>query len=407
MSFKEIIYKIAPWLVNKCSDGTYLWKWEGNCPDTTTTTTELPTTTTTTTPHGNFSGFIVGSEETCGNIDGTRPSIAIDKNNNIYCIFDRGTSNTIYLAYKWKGSWKSREFAVGEKNGDYDAARLYMPHIEIVNDRAWISTKFGCKEWGSMLGQGLWIVDNLASNKDFEPSKFVWVKSSDLHKGNANVVTSDSEPDYCYMIGTNGLFAKFSHNGDLINKGQIKIGNSGEKIRALSTRSGIKHLAMGGYSADSSSYQNTKRNASPVVWAAYATYPNQGSDMEHPGIGIDTSNENVSYISACYRGVTINIWNGQHMVFPSTDLKIIDSNGNMGGVDRFGPQWSPRIGGGSYLTWVNSKKIKMTLVNSDGTSSQNFDICQGTSPSIATDNEGNIHLMYSNNGIKYRKITPK
>jgi hypothetical protein len=177
-----------------------------------------------------------------------------------------------------------------------------------------------------------------------------------------------------------------------------------------------------------------KRQLKAVVFGDYSVYPMQGSDMAHPACGIDRTNPQICYISAPYKpvsmarklmtmvqnvfvrdtaraniktGVAINIWNGIKMRFSSSAMKMVDINGDMGGVDRFGPQWAPRVGGGSYLTWVNNGWVRIALIKKNGAVKVIQDICHGSSPSICTDDSGDVHLIYTFAGTKYRKLTPK
>lgn len=403
---------ISSFLKKKCWDGTEVWRWlSGPERPAVWTQEELDGLDLIEGPRA-FSGFNIGTEELCGTFNGTRPSIAVANNGNLYIVIDKGSSNIIVAFTRINGNWQEMTFAQGSRGGTYDASRLYMPHIEIGGDgRAWISCKFGCAEYGKMLGQGLWLIENMST---FVPKWFRWVRASDTHKGNGNVATDPADPKHAYMICSEGKWAYYDDAGNIVSKGSINLGKSGEKLRGLIAPSkdgtiGLLHAAMGGYSAQSSSYQNKGRgNVSPVVWAAYSTYPEQGSDMNHPAIGIDWTNTNICYISAMYDGVSINVWRNGKLIYPSNGLRIIDSHGNMGpGVDRFGPQWTPRPLGGSYVTWVNSGRIKIAFVNKKGVVAPAVDICAGSSPSMCTGKDGKIHLAYVHGGMRYRELTPK
>ena len=176
-------------LKKECWDGSQTWLWS-DCPPKTPIVEEppmntpdpvVPTTPTDpvvpTDPVADvqaFKGFDIGIQETCGAYSGTRPSVSVGSNGSICMITDQGTSNTLWYFTKIAGKWTSGIFAKGEKGGKYNASRLYMPHIEIDSKgRAWISTKFGCKEYGTMLGQGLWMIGDISK---FIPTMFRWVK---------------------------------------------------------------------------------------------------------------------------------------------------------------------------------------------------------------------------------------
>lgn len=416
-------------LKKTCIDGSQIWVWE-TCsqpaPIPEPTPDPLPGPDTpeedpspipplspipgqdTPTGVAKFIGFNIGAEEVCGVFNGSRPSIAVTSNGTPCIVIDKGTDDVIQSFNKVNGSWKERELAHGSKGGKYDASRLYMPHVEIdESDRVWVSCKFGCAEYGKMLGQGLWLINDLNT---FEPSKFSWITASETHKGNGNVAIDRGRIDMARMLATTGKWLLLNSNMDRIQHGTLPIGESGEKLRGLiSPRfnlTGIIHLVSGGYSRQSSSYINDTMTKS-IVWANYAQYPEQGNDMAHPGIGIDVTNPNICYISAPYKGVSINVWNNGALMYSPAALKIIDSKGSMGGPDRFGPQWAPNISGGAFLTWVNNKRIKIVKVSKKGKVGAIMDICAGVSPSMCMGKDGTIHLAYVNGGMRYRKLTLK
>lgn len=398
-----------------CWDGSNIWFYE-SCPPVTPVEpppiieppiTNPPATNLPDAIETAFTGFNIGQQEFCGQFSGTRPSVAVAPNGEIYMIVDQGTSSALWYFTKISGIWKSGLFAKGTKGGQYDASRLYMPHIEIdKKGRAWVSTKFGCKEYGKMLGQGLWMIENANT---FEPKMFRWVKERETHKGNGNVMLDLTDVDNAWMVATQGKMAYFDKFGNLLKLASLGLGDSGEKVRGLISRtSSIKHAVMGGFSGQSSSYTNSNRTGKAIVWADYKTYPEQGNDMAHPGIGIDWVDPNRSYISADYNGIVINVWNGSAFTYPTNSLKVLDSKGNMGaGVDRFGPQWTPKVGGGAFVTWCNGRRIKIAHVKKNGKVPTIMDICDGASPSMCTGEDGTIHLVYNLSGMKYRKLTIK
>lgn len=354
----------------------------------------------------------VGPEEVCGSVIGMRPSIAVDSSLQPHIITDIGSSSSLYIYHRINGQWSEELFAKGTPGGQYNASRLYMPHIEIDSkDRAWISCKFGCKEWGTMLGQGLWLVGNLKSNPNL--IWFRWVTSSETHKGNGNVSIDPFEPDHGVVLATKGRWVKINDNRTLVASGNLNSGDSGEKIRFLiSPRAGqvgVWHTVMGGYVKQSSSYQNSLRSpAIPVVWASYSAYPEQESDFKHPGLGIDLANPAACYMGVYYNpGLVINIWTGNGpyngMIFDPNNLPVVDPAATR--VDRFGPQFTPVVGGGAFVAWSRGGRVKLRYIDLTGAMGPELDICAGKNPSMCTDRNGNIHLAYINNGMRYRLLT--
>jgi hypothetical protein len=358
----------------------------------------------------------IEEEITIGSTSGmSRPSIAVDSKNQSHIVTNKDDSKGIYIYHQINGKWSESKFA--SPGGNYDAGRMYMPHIEIDSkDRAWISCKFGAKEWGSMLGQGLWVVSNVAKNPS-SPA-FRWIKESETHKGNGNIGLDTNSPDEGIMMGSLGNWAKFKFVNGKIEKtdsGNMNAGSSGEKIRfeisPRSKQSGVWHTVFNGWSQQASSYQNSIGAAngdSPIVWASHSTYPEQGSDFSHPSIGIDFKKPQVAYIASGFSNdVFVNIWDGSKMLYSSNNLLTVDTNTaqNGNGELRYAPQWAPAKGGGTFLCWTGGgNKIRLRYIDSSGFMGVVKEIGSGSNCAIATDDNGNIHMTYVNGVMKYRKI---
>jgi hypothetical protein len=324
-------------------------------------------------------------------------------------VADLGTDNKLYAFHKINGVWSGALFAQGSRGGKYDASRIFLPHIEIdAQNRGWISCKMGTKDYGTMYGEGLWLFENM-STAPVEK----WFQFLQIHKGNGNVSIDPARPGECVMMAANGLWARINSDGQIVEQGQMPLGHSGEKIRFLIAPSldgspGIWHTAMGGWRAQSSSYVNSSMAAS-IVWAYHGRYRIQETDVVHPAVGIDLKNPYVCYISSVYEeGVVINVWNGQNMLWSDRDLPVLDPAGDTG-INRLGPQWTPTGDGGSLICWTRGNSIMMRHVKSDGTiepalNAEPIAVCIGSKASMCTDSLGDIHMVYDNGGIKYRKL---
>ena len=363
-----------------------------------------------TTPASGHQIAKIGSEETCGSFGGDRPSIAVDSLDQPHAVVDRGSGNILYIYHKIGGQWSESLFAKGTAGGTYDASRLYMPHMEIdKKNRAWITCKFGCKDYGKMMGQGLWMLSSVSTT----PSQS-WFQHLTIHKGNGNVSLDPYRPNECTVLASDGLWERISDKGSKIASGQMSISGTGEKIRFLiSPRAGqvgVWHAAMNGWQPSPSAYQNSVRDAAgkeQIVWASYSKYPEQGIDMFHPAIGIDLVDPEVCYISAVFSvGPVINVWDGEKLIWGPSSLPVLESGGSAG-IDRFGPQWAPTRDGGAYVSWTKDGRIKMRHVNSNGSMGEIVDVCAGRAAAICTDSAGHLHLIYDNGGMRYRKITLK
>jgi hypothetical protein len=359
---------------------------------------------------------VIGPEEFVSDSNMEHPSVATDSKAQPHMVGDFGVGNSFMKYHRVKGKWSGGVFATGQRGGRYDASRLYIGQIEIDRfDRAWISCKFGVKEYGDMYGQGLWLfkdVDQTAWPAE-QFFRFVCV-----YKGMGLISTDAKYPNEGVMLGTFGNWEKISHYGQTLGKGSFGIGHGGEKIRfriasyaprfstSGSYPDGIWHNAMNGFSGSPSQYQNSlRKNAGygPVPWAAYGAYPRMSDDYCHPGIGIDLVNPKICYIGSVFsRGLVVNIWNGERMLFNPYSLKTIDYEADFEG--RLGAQFAPALSGGTFVFWSADNVIKMCFLTSSGYSSPHRIVTAGRSPGVTTDRYGNIHLVYYNGGIRYRKI---
>jgi len=325
-------------------------------------------------------------EESIAPIGGDRSSVAIGPDGKVVVVWDKGTGNTIWTATRDGMGWQWREFAKGEKGGTYDAGRLFLPCVGIDSlGRLWVSAKLGVKEWGSMGGQGLWC-----------PNRFILVHikggGDAKDRGNGNVCVVD---DAGTFIGSDGNYERYAVDGTRIDKGQWKIGSSGEKIRAVA-ENGIYHLAINGCRGQQATYMNSTMTK-PVTWADYATYPEMGGDTVHPSICVDGD---VAYIASQYaKGIFLNVWDGKRMLYSPTNLLLVAAGGYTG-AERLGPSMCKARDGGVWIAYCKGKRIKLRRIRPDGTMGDVRDICAGRCPVLAAGG----HMVYESNGMKYRRV---
>ena len=372
----------------------------------------------------------IGEEEFIANYFMERPSISTDSKAQPHFVCDNG-GNTQFMKYhKVNGQWSGGIFAVGSRGGRYSASRLYVGQIEVDPlDRAWISCKFGTKEFGSMLGQGVWLFRDVAKSPNPPEQFFKFVV---VHKGMGMVSTDAKYPNQGVVLGTFGNYRILDDRANIIGSGSINAGQGGEKIRfriasyaprfgtaKVDYPDGIWHTCMNGYSATDAKYQNSARYLAglpPVTWANYGPYRVMGDDLSHPGIGIDSSDPRVAYMGGVFNGqVCVNVWDGTQMTAAPNNLHVLGSGAAR--EVRHGPAFTPAPGpnGGSFVFWTAGGRIKMGYISKKGVVATTLfvgntatpapvDITAGRSPAAATDRYGNIHLVYYNGGIKYRKI---
>jgi hypothetical protein len=360
----------------------------------------------------------IGPEEIVSGLFMERPSVSTDSKCQPHMVCDAGGHTPFMKFHRVNDQWSGGVFATGGRGGRYDASRLYIGQIEVDSrDRAWISCKFGVKEYGAMYGQGIWLFRNVATDPTPPEQFFRFVC---VYKGMGMVTTDAKYPDQGVVIGTFGNYAILYNNGQTLSTGSLKAGAGGEKVRARiasyaprfgadpgkTYADGIWHTAFNGCSVESSRYQNSARYKSglgPVEWAAYASYPSQGSDFSHPGLGIDLVNRQACYLASVFNGrLCFNIWDGTRFLFPSANLPVLDFNATY--EVRHGPAFAPAPDGGTFIFWTAGGRIKTAYLSPTGTATPALDIAAGRSPAATTDREGNLHLVYSANGIRYRKL---
>jgi len=361
----------------------------------------------------------IGPEELISTAYMERPSISTDSRGQPHIVCDNGGKTDFMKFHKVNGQWSGGIFAVGSRGGRYSASRLYVGQIEIdPRDRAWISCKFGTKEFGSMLGQGVWLFRDVATSPNPPEQFFRFVV---VYKGMGLVSTDAKYPDQGVVLGTFGNYQILDTSGRTIGSGSINAGHGGEKVRfriaSYAPRfgasgaypDGIWHTCMNGYSALDSKYQNSllyRSGKGPITWASYRVYPQMGDDLSHPGLGIDLSDPRVAYMGGVFNGIVCaNIWNGERMVAPPDRLIVLGIGATR--EVRHGPAFTPAPGpqGGTYVFWSAGGRIKMAYLSKAGHVSQPLDIAAGRSPAATTDRFGHIHVVYWQNGIRYRKIT--
>jgi hypothetical protein len=277
---------------------------------------------------------------------------------------------------------------------------------------AWISAKFGVKEWGASAGQGIWLVRPGTTSAAW----FNLTTMKTKGRGNANIcllpssvfsvasVGSVRDPLSACLIASEGRWTQFRDTSEVIATGQIPVGGTGEKIRGAVGSDGVLHATMNGWTGHDGLYGNS-RLRKPVAWSSALSYKEQGSDMCHPSIAVDLQDPSVVYLASAYDvGIVANIWTGTRMLYPTTNLLLIARGANMGGVDRFGPQLAPDPQGGVWIAYCRRGRVTLSHLSATGSISTPREICAGSRPSIALDQTGRLHIVYSANGLRYRII---
>ena len=345
----------------------------------------------------------IGAEEIAGGFVGSRPTIAVDSLSQPHIVIDQGWTNILVVFHRLSGDWHEETLAQDAFGSD----RNYLPHMEIdEQDRAWISSWVCTINVDEECGQGLWLIEDVGTQPAVSLQTKIYITWS-----NGNLSLDPARPGEAVMMGRDGAWQRVDTAGQVLDSGQMYIGQSGEKLRFLISprdgQEGVWHGVTSGWTEYFSAYRSSLMD-DPAIWATYDAYPEQGDDVRHMSLGVDGVDPEVAYIAVGYDpGVVINVWDGQAMIFDPSDLPVLESSpaqhGN--GTDRFGPQWAPAGGGGAYLCYTSSDGwVKLRHVEPDGEIGQPLAITEGGNCALATDADGHIHLAYVHGGMRYRRL---
>jgi hypothetical protein len=358
----------------------------------------------------------IGSEESLPTGQGRLPSIATDSRDQPHIVCDGGSY--AYFYDRIGGAWRS--VAVDLAQSGY--RQFYNPHLEIDrHDRAWVS---GIIIWPL----GVFVRTNAAANPT-TPILNEWRLNPDSwDTGNISI---DLPLDEVVGWGSAGYWQK--HVFDpvsarltrLVAKGRMYCGVGGEAntiwisragpaIHADQTVHSVWHMATEahqgyGYSYYQNSLRFARRQPS-VAWADPAYFVGMGTDGAYCSIVGDHVSREVAYIACDLNsdggqgGVYANVYNGTSMVYGIQTMRVVDRAGGSG-LRRFAPQWAAARDGGAFLSWTRAGRIRVRYFGPDGAPGTEVDVCEGARAAICADTQGDLHLAYTHNGMKYRKLT--
>jgi len=359
----------------------------------------------------------IGAEEALPTGEGRLSSIACDSKGQPHIVCDGG--NFAYFYDKINGVWRNQAFNVWQ---NCYWRQFYNPRLEIdQTDRAWAS--------GITVGAiGVINRGTVATAPGYMAFSRWYVNVNSWDTGNLSVdlplgrVTAYSSQGYWQTR----RYIDNPANGDTLwlEAGQMYCGVGGEANTIHISRAGLLPHANGknqsvwhvatearhGYGL--SFYQNSARFARgqpSVGWADPNYYVGMGRDGAYVSCYGDNKEYEVAYI-ACdltfdngQGGVYANVFVNTAMRYPLNSIYVVDRTGTSG-LRRYAPQWAPAKGGGAFLAWVNSGRIKIRYFDQNGAPGPAQDICNGTVPNLTCDSRGDIHLSYNNGGMKYRKL---
>jgi len=362
----------------------------------------------------------VGAEEFVGG-PGRLPHIATDSKSQPHIVVDIGGSSLNYFYSKVGTTWAASAYNSG-------GSQSYNPHIEINDrDQAWVSVV----KWYPQ-GMGMFLYENMSTAPTFRKYSGTTGGTGGLPVSNLSI--DPTVPNACVVYGGNGgWFDKVGWNGSSFfsqGVGTLDTGSGGEKNYFWISRAGnFQHGTGGGgifgnhavwHSCSDWSYNNSVRksnNKLPIHWANFGTYPGMGDDGCYPCIVGDSVEPQTAYMTMDLtqysgQGLVLNIWKATNnagdgnLIFSKNGLLVVHPNGTSG-LRRYEPQLYPCKDGGAWICYTVGGTIFVQHIPSDTTSANDLGpVTQftGIRGAICEDRDGNLHVVYANNGIRYRKL---
>ncbi|MDD4734718.1 MAG: VCBS repeat-containing protein [Kiritimatiellae bacterium] len=368
----------------------------------------------------------IGGGEYVSGAGGLRGTIATDSGNGPHIATTEAPSTGFYFSDKVGGAFVTTRY---NSSTIFNSAQFGGAHMEIdENDTAWISATF----WWPNMGVGVVVRPDIKNNPGAYPS----FNSEDVWNGPFDVANLSLDPaalGKCYFASHRGVWEEYTYNasaGYIYQSGDgsvddgaggekafFWIGKAGSVLHADGKEVGVKHHVT------EYSYNNSLRAASGMGWYKWSdwnAYPGMLNDHAYPSVVADGKDPMIAYMAAEYYqrapyGIFLNIWKGTDRfgngdcLFPSSSLLCLDSNGRTGVGGRYEVQQYPANNGGVWVSWVRGGRAKLRYVPSNCTSINDcgpeVDVCDaGIVMSLCVDSAGDIHLLYNNNGVFYRKL---
>ena len=370
----------------------------------------------------------IGSPVFLDSFNGSRPDIACDALGQPHAVVeDLNKHNPEWHFYDQVGSqWQVTPFNLLSHYSSGD--EFGNPHVEISDEGvAWYSGRMSSLRTPLGWGMGMVVRTDMTSNPGANLYFF-----RDLHGIRTPLGDASLDPFVANRASTmiqTGPFKTYQFNpagGTFsdVGGGRLNLGNGGEKV-AFRISHANDTSANTWHGCTEQFYVNSKLGAS-LTWANWNSYPSMWDDGCYPGLGTDNKNSDVAYMAADYKmsgyppyGIYINIYNpevGSGMAFGHDPL-LVDPNGTSG-LRRYPPRWAPAKDGGAWLCWTRYNNIMLRYIPADlkrdyagqpyaeslAKCGPEITVGPGTRGAIATDPDGNIHLIYVNNGMQYRKV---
>lgn len=222
--------------------------------------------------------MILGKERLVYSADNPqRPSITALSDGRLVIGMDAGGMKSVpVLEEQANGEFylarRCRSVRGGGALDEFDASRLYVTSLAS-SGTSWVMTwRCGCAEWGRQYGPA-------ACNA----GRSIFLGGKPL---GAARIAHDPKAGRFVVLSKDGNTVELAANLTVLQRGQIKVGGTGEKLAFAISANGIRHAALNGCKALPSQYLSSDMPR-PVRWADYATYPDQGPDTSgYMGIGL-------------------------------------------------------------------------------------------------------------------------
>ncbi|NQU39086.1 MAG: hypothetical protein HQ523_03955 [Lentisphaerae bacterium] len=345
--------------------------------------------------------------ETFGSVRAEGISIGIDSAGLAHVASDFGFfGNTLYMSHRiGANQWTQAQMPEHSV-----ANNAHRPQLKIdKQDRLWVISHYFTAGNLQVSGTGLWTVNNVLND-------LTLIMLPEQHIGpqdgwiNGSLGVDDTLPGRCYIYTGDGYGRAVGTSGENLGEQYLQIGQSGEQHDYdLAQRAGgaVTHGCQAGSPSNPSSYNNSARTGSPIVWAHYPTY-NLGPDEIHPGVVGDSENPEIGYIACVWdQGFVMNIWNPANggLQRPTTSLITIDANAFH--LYRKVPRMAAAKGGGVWVAWTRANRVKLQFITQVGVQGPEIDVGPGAWPDVTVDADGNLHLAYgqaNQNVMNYLKI---
>lgn len=360
---------------------------------------------------------------------GLRGSVATDSANTPHVVTTEAPGSAFYFSDLINGAFNTTKY---DSSALFNSPQFGAPHIEIdAADTAWISATF----WYPNMGIGITVRPNIKGNPGAYPS----FNNEDIWGGGtydvANLALDPDAPGKCYFASHRGVWEEYTFNPSAYNiyqsaNGTVNDGAGGEKAYFWISKAGAVRHADGQqagvkHHATEWSYNNSLRSAAGLEclkWSDWDYYPGMLNDHAYPSVVADSVNPHIAYLAAVYDqrapfGIFLNRWhgtddsgNGYFAFSPQGGLLCLDPDGRTGTGGRYEVQQYPANRGGVWVSWIRAGRAKLRYVPSNAAKladcGPEVDVCAaGVVSSICVDYNGDIHMVYINGGVQYRRIS--